>query len=237
MKNITRTFSAFLIVLFIALIYSCSKENNSTGGLGGDVNIALTAVDSVTTVYLTVNGVSIPASSEYKVKSNNNGMVTYTGSYDLGLVPDTFINIINGIVTELVSYYHPSYVTWNIDPSKKASFEFTVKITSEGMQNYFVDGKPWTVKYADPLGTVNEVKRDNGDVLKTTVTEKTDVDEWPLGFYYIKTSKHEYNAPASDPKLQKVTFRINHKFGMVYVKTETKDGNVLELKLVPFFLL
>jgi hypothetical protein len=43
--------------------------------------------------------------------------------------------------------------------------------------------------------------------------------------------------PASDPVLSKVTFRVNHKFGLVYLKAEGKDGKVLELDLFAWFLL
>jgi hypothetical protein len=105
------------------------------------------------------------------------------------------------------------------------------------MQSYFIDGKPWTVKYADPQGTNYNLTRDNGDVLTATVTEKTGQDDWPYGFMYIKTSKVEFNCPATDPVGKKVTYRVNHKFGLVYLKAESKDGRVIELDLFPWFLL
>lgn len=235
MKNFSRVFIVSFIVI-LALFSACKKEAGPND-LGGDVNLDLTAVDSVTTVYITVNGFDLPVSGEITIRSNDNGMVTYGGTYDLSIVPDTIINIVDEIVTELINYYHPSNLVWDVNSSKIADFQFTVKITSEGMQNYFVDGKPWTFKYADPQGTVYEVKRDNGDVLKATVTEKTGENDFPYGFYYIKTSKLEYDAPADDPHLQKVTFRLNHKFGVVYLKADTKDGNSFELGLFPFYVL
>ncbi len=226
--------SLFLIVLFS--VNSC-KKNNDPNVLGGETNIPLTQKDSVTSIYFTVyGGTSLPGAT-VKVVSNDNGMVTYGATVDLNAYPDSVVNSLATMVPQLIAYYNPKDVTWSISPSGVLSVQFTLKITSEGMQNYFIDGQPWTVKYADPVGTNYTVTRDNGDVLTATVTEKTGADDWPYGFMMIKTSKVEFTAPAGDPVLSKASFRVNHKFGLVYLKAEGKDGRILEIDLFPWFLL
>jgi hypothetical protein len=228
------------MLCFSALILfsvSACKKNNDPNALTGDTSIPLTAKDSVTTMYFQLNGQSFPQGATIKVAGNDNGMVTYTGSFNLNAYPDTLINNLVTILPSLINYYNPKDLTYSISPSGILTVQFTLKITSDGMQNYFVDGNPWTMRYDDALGTNNNVTRKNGQVLTATVTEKTGQDDWPFGFYYIKTSKIEYNAPADDPAVQKVTLRVNHKFGLVYVKADTKTGKALEVFLYPYFLM
>lgn len=235
--NFGKLFIATVVVATFS-ITSCKKEGGEGGGsLRGNTDIALTQVDSVTSISVTVNGESVPMDVDVKVVSNDKGMVTYGATVNLNSVPDSFVNALATMAPALIDYYNPKDVNFNISPSGELTFSFKVKVTSEGMQNYFVEGKPWTAKYGDPVGTQYKVERDNGDVLTSTVTEKTGQDDWSYGFMYIKTSKLEYNAPVSDPVLDNVSYRINHKFGLVYLKIVGKDGKEYELDLFPYFLL
>lgn len=228
--------AAFLLLLFVLTGVNSCKKNNDPNVLGGETNIPLTQKDSVTNLYFTVNGVSLPGAS-IRVLANDNGMVTYAATVDATVYPDTMIADLVTMIPQLINYYNPKDVTWSVSPQGVVNVQFKLKITSEGMQNYFVEGQPWTVKYADPQGTNYSVTRANGETLTATVTEKTGVDDWPYSFWMIKTSKVEYLAPATDPVLSKVTFRVNHKFGLVYLKAEGKNGKVTEIDLVSFFLL
>ncbi len=237
LKSITKKLAMFSLLLAVVLTVNSCKKNNDPSVLGGDTNIPLTQKDSVTSLYFTVNGGTSLPGATIKVISNDNGMVTYGATVDLNAYPDSVVSALTTMVPELISYYNPKDLTWSLSPSGIITVQFKLKVTSEGMQNYFVDGKPWTVKYADPQGTTYNVTRDNGDTLTATVTEKTGLDDWPYSFWSIKTSKVEYVAPATDPVLSKVTFRVNHKFGLVYLKAEGKDGRVLELDLFAWFLL
>ncbi|MBS1624214.1 MAG: hypothetical protein JST83_09360 [Bacteroidetes bacterium] len=236
MKYIHHHFVRLSIILglFISLLASGCKKNDPNV-LTGDTNIPLTQKDSVTNVYFTVNGSSLPGTT-VKIISNDNGMVTYGATTDLSSYPDSIKTALATMVPQMISYYNPQHVTFNINGTI-LTIRISIKVTSEGMQNYFVDGQPWTVRYADGIGTNYTVKRANGNILTATVTEKTGVDDWPYGFYYIKTSKIEYNAPADDPVLSKVTYRVNHKFGLVYLKAEGKNGKVLELSLFPYYVM
>lgn len=236
MKQIINLRFSLLAVAFLLFTFSACKKETDPNVLGGDTNIPLTQKDSATSVYFALNGQNA-GGVEIKVASNDNGMVTYSGTADPADLPDSVITSLLSIIPQLVTYYNPQDFTYSIDGTGKLHFTFKLKITSEGMQNYFVDGKPWTLKYADGVGASHSITRNNGDVLTATVTEKTGQDDWGYGFMYIKTSKIEYNAPATDPVVDKVTYRVNHKFGLVYVKVESKDGKVLEADLFPWFLI
>lgn len=226
------------VVSFIAIVMtvsSCKKEKDPNV-LTGSTNIPLTQKDSATSLYFTYNGQNVDG-TEIRVAENNNGMVTYAASFDLQTIPDSLENLLLTILPQLINYYNPKDVAWSLGSDGKINVQFKLKITSEGIQSYFVDGKPWTIRYDDPQGSSRSVTRDNGEVMTATVTEKTGQDDWPFGFMYIKTSKVEINTPPGDPVLQKVTYRINHKFGVVYLKAEGKDGRVLEVDLMPWFLI
>ncbi len=225
-----------LILVLLVGIDSCTKATDPNV-LTGDTNIPMTQVNSQTTTYLTINGVSQPGSGIVTVISNNNGMVTYGTSIDLTTYSDSALTTIATLLPQAISYYNPKNVVWSISPQGLLNVQFTIKITSDGMQNYFVDGQPWTVGYADGVGTNYTVKRTNGNVLTAKVTEKTGNDDWGYGMLLIKTSLVEYEAPADDPVISKVFFRVNHKFGLVYLKVIGKNGKTLEMDLLNFFLM
>lgn len=225
----------FSLAATIAAVSSCKKEKDDNV-LTGETNIPLTQKDSTTSLYFNYNGQNAPG-TEIQVVENKNGLVTYAASFDLQAIPDSLKNLLLTILPQLIDYYNPKDVSWNLEANGTINVQFKLKITSEGIQSYFVDGKPWTIRYDDPQGSSRSITRDNGDVMTATVTEKTGQDDWPFGFMYIKTSKVEINAPASDPVMQKVIYRINHKFGVVYLKAEGKDGRVLEIDLIPWFLI
>ncbi len=223
------------LVLIITGISSCKKETTDPNVLGGETSIDLTALGSETDVYLSSGSTTL--NTKIKVVGNDNGMVSYEAAIDISTIPDSIVDMVVQILPQLVIYYNPKDVTIGTDLQGRITVKFKLKITSEGMQNYFVDGKPWTFKYNDAAGTRYSVKRDNGEEIVATVTEKTGLDDWPMGFMYIKTSKVEVSPPAADPVFSKITFRANHKFGLVYLKGETKSGKVIEVDLVPWFLI
>jgi hypothetical protein len=235
MKTFIRPLLIGLLLSGIAGIGSCKKENTDPNVLGGETIIDLTAVGSETDVYLSSGSTSL--NTKVKVVGNDNGMVSYEAAIDIHSIPDSIIDLVIQVLPQLVSYYNPKDVIIGTDAQGRITATFKLKVTSEGMQNYFVDGKPWTFRYNDAAGTKYTVKRNSGEEINATVTEKTGLDDWPMGFMYIKTSKVEVTPPAADPVFTKITFRANHKFGLVYLKGETKSGKIIEVDLVPWFLI
>jgi len=219
-------------ILFIAIAImmgmqfsACEKEKTEgPNDLGGETNITLTEVGRESSVYISIGTFNLPTGT-MKVVSNNDGVVTYNITLDLTGSPDS------AIISALIPAEYK-------DAQGRINTDMKFKITSEGMQDYFTSDQPWTVaKYADGVGTQYTIKTVNGDTLVRTITEKTGVDEWPLGFYLIKTSKVEQPLPASDEVATKITYRVNHKFGLVYMQVDLKNGEVMKCDVVPWFLL
>ena len=141
------------------------------------------------------------------------------------------------VMGQVFSYYHFSDTSYSITPDNKLKFEFQLKITSEGYMDFLTEGKPWVIgKYGDGVGTKYTVTNDKGEELVREVTEKTGLDDWPFGFYLIKTSKIEHIAPADNPAFEKVIYRMNHRFGLVYVEYLLRDGTTLKLNVYASFV-
>ena len=230
MKN---TLFHFLLVTILILTNSCGLIDellDHTNSLGGSTVIPLTEPGSVSDVYGTYNGQPLKNSS-VTIKSRSDGIVTYKAVVDISQFPDSIK--LKAITTLMqLSTYYKFDTSFTLTPDNKLEYEFKLKITSDGYMDYFTEGRPRVIgKYADGVDTKYTVKNDKGETLTRTVTEKTGLDDWPLGFILIKTSKIEENTPADNPAISKVIFRINHRFGLVYVEYQFKDGTVLILDI------
>jgi hypothetical protein len=220
-----RTLVVTLAIAIAMHLISCEKEKTEgPNELGGETNITLTEVGKESSVYISIGTYNLPTGT-MTVKSNIEGVVTYNVVLDLTGSPDS------AFIAALIPAQYK-------DAQGRINTDMKFKITSEGMQDYFTSDKPWTVaKYADGVGTQYSINTVNGDTLVRTITEKTGVDEWPLGFYLIKTSKVEQPLPASDEVATKITYRVNHKFGLVYMQVDLKNGETMKCDVVPWFLL
>lgn len=229
-----RIFEVLCLLSLFAL--SCSKDDSSSDGLGGDTTIALTEVGSKTDVFGQYDNQSI-SNAGITVKSRDNGIVTYEAEVDLNPFSDALKLKAVTTLTQLADYYDFD-TSFTLTPENHLKFTFKLKVTSEGYLDYFVEGKPWVIgKYGDGVGTKYTIENEKGETLSRTITEKTGLDDFPLTpFFYIKTSKIEQNAPADDPVISKVIYRINHRFGLVYVEYQLKDGTVLKLNAFASFI-
>jgi hypothetical protein len=216
-------------------LVTCKKEDDDYS-LSGSTNLELTKVDSVSTVYVKVNGQNA-ISADIKIKSNIDGVVTYTGSADLKTASSELQAKALQVFGEHGDYYVDTNLV-SITPDLIAHFEFKLKITSEGYLDYGMEGKPWVmVRYADPVGTTYSITNKNNEMLTRTITEKTGLDDWPYGFLLIKTTEVEQPAPSDDPLVDHLTYRVNHKFGLVYLEYVFKDGTDIRIDVFPWFLL
>ncbi len=228
-------FQLMFVVFVLFLFFSCSKDDSSENSLGGETKIALTAVDSVSGIYVKYGNEQVNNSS-IKVKSQEGGIVTYDAVFDIStLSPATKV--------KLLDYAEKAKAYYNIDPDftitsdQKIKFNFKLKVTSEGYMDYFTEGKPWVMaKYADPVGTEYSITNKKGEKLTRTITEKTGKDDWPFVFFQIKTSKIVQMAASDDPLLDRVEYRVNHRFGLVYLEYFLKDGTNLKANVVAFYV-
>lgn len=67
------------------------------------------------------------------------------------------------------------------------------------------------------------MSKSDGKTITRTVTARSDVDDFPYGFYYIKTITIEQDSRI--PGIQKFVYRANHKFGIVYLEIYLEDGS------------
>lgn len=216
--------STLSVLLFST--YGCKKNDVPSGpnDLGGETNIPLTEVGSTSSLYMSVNGINLPT-AEMTVTTNDDGIVRYHAEMDLTGDPDS------ALYADLIPEEYK-------DENGMIVGDFEFKVTSEGWQDFFQSNKPWTiVKYDDGVGTEYPLTTDRGVELKRTVTEKTGEDDWPLGFYLIKTSKVEEENPPYMKEASKITYRANHRFGLVYIEIELKDGNTAAVEILPWHLL
>jgi len=228
MKN-----NKFLLILvsFILVISSC-KKTDDLGFLGGETDLPLTKVGSVTSIYPSIGSYNFPT-FEGVITENDNGNVTYKLNLDIDLAgnPDS------AVIADLIEFVeNKGWIT--VDGDGLVNLGLKLRITSEGYQLIGNNGIPQTiVKYNDPVGTKYSLK-DESDAKFGMVTEKTGEDDWPFGFMYIKTSKVEFVYPSDAPFVDKITIRANHKFGLVYFEFKFKGiATPVKIDLIPWFLL
>lgn len=214
MKNLI---ALFLLVSLPLLFVSCDKDDNETNDpntINGETNIGINTVGNTF-------GASVKVGNDYHnvgdsvyIVSNNNGIITLKVKADLSQIPE--LSVINDAIPS-------SYK----DQNGKINVDLTFKSTSEGIQDYNCfnkSGKYHTIaKFNAKVGDSYPIKTDDGKDIVRTVTERTDQDDFPYGFYDIKTIKVE-----EDPKIpgiKNITYRVNHRFGLVWFEIEMEDGS------------
>jgi hypothetical protein len=214
--------SAVVVLMSASCLKDLVDPKSDPNELGGDTNLELTKVGNVSTANLTVDGKALPNGS-MTVTSSKDGIVVYKLSFNLKGNKDsaTYAKL-------LPSQY------W--DSQGNVVMDFKFKITSEGIQDLFRRERPWTlVKYSDGVGTEYPFTTDNGVKQVRKITEKTGKDDWYMGGMLIKTTKIEQDLPESDQTAKKISYRANHKFGLVYTEVLLKTGSVVNLRITPKF--
>lgn len=98
------------------------------------------------------------------------------------------------------------------------------RITSQGLQSYTKDGKPFTiVKYSAKVGDTYRLKRSSSDLVRKVSHVSTD-DDYQWGFLYIKTVQVEETGQIM-PGISKITYVANHRFGLVGYIIDFEDGS------------
>lgn len=222
MKTLTKTIWMLLIGLSVA---SCKKDD--LGTLGGDTNLPLTKVGNKSSIYIDYDGKNLKQDLTLTVVRNDKGDVTYKVLVDFTGHPDS-------------AFLVPLIPANLKDAQNRANFEVKLRITSEGIQDYINnDSKPFTlVKYNSKVGDTYTYEVE-GKVLTRTVTENNGRDEWPLVFFNIKTVEVQQTtfSPVMGALVNKMKYRANHKFGLVYMEAVLKNGKSMKIKIVPSFMM
>ncbi|HET54142.1 MAG TPA: hypothetical protein ENN33_02875 [Ignavibacteria bacterium] len=216
-----KSFLIFISLIFSLFIISCdtTEPDDDPNSLGGDTNVPISQVGNVvSTGSVTIGNQSYDIGGEFEVISNNNGLATLQVKADLRNVPG--LSAFNDFI--------PSSMK---DANGRVNTTVQFKVTSEGMQdNMNVDGKLHTlVKYNAKVGDSYKITTSNGKTITRTVTERTDQDDFPYGFFNIKTIKVEQDSRV--PGVRNFVYRLNHKFGLVFVEIIMEDGSSAKVYL------
>jgi hypothetical protein len=210
--------SALLFVALFGVTWSaCSLigDDGSTD-LGGDTNIEMNTVGNViSTGMLTVGDDNMSLDAAVTVLANDDGLITAKVEIDLDVVRD--LPGFQMIYDAIPSRYK--------DSEGNISSQIQFKSTSEGIVDYAnMDEEPhMLVRYKDGVGTQYSLTKSSGRTLTREVVAKSNEDDFPYGFMYIKTSTIEQEMNVAG--VRKIIYRANHKFGIVYAEAIMDDGS------------
>jgi hypothetical protein len=75
------------------------------------------------------------------------------------------------------------------------------------------------------------MSKSDGKTITREVIARSDEDDFPYGFYEIKTITVEQDSRIEG--IKKFVFRANHKFGIVYVEVYMEDGTKISSYVYP----
>ncbi len=242
----------FIFLIIVALFFSCESALGPNE-IGGDTNITLTQVGNEF-------GFSVAGSfskafnnviDSIIIIKNDNGIITLKGIFvtsreNLKQLDTLFgtHNLPENIKHQFVDYYLDRFDA-HIDTSNSdnwlLNFESKLKVTSEGIQDFFHSNgdisKPFTiVKYSSNVGDKYEFTTKEGKKIVREVVQKNPTEDWELVFWRVKTIRVEEKLD-DDPLFDKITYIANHKFGLVGIILNKKDGTVISSTVIPWALL
>ncbi|MEI6575982.1 MAG: hypothetical protein WCO63_07375 [Bacteroidota bacterium] len=207
--------AAAIFTICFFLISSCEKKNDDPNVLSGSQS----PIGSVNnTFYTSVSGIT---NVNAKVTELNGGISKVTVS---GTLTDSTYKALMATI--------PNFTFGTYDPASGAfTADVKMKFASDGIQDLAnTGGRTFTiVKYDAKVGDTYTCEKANGGTFTRTVTAVTNVDDFPYGFYLIKTITTE--EPGRNPAINKVIYKTNHRFGLVAVGFELQDGSSFLINL------
>lgn len=212
---------ALLLLITVSFIFTgCEKitslfekPKDDPNSIGGDTNVPINQPGNTISIgTIKFGNNSYDSKESIKVIKNDNGLTTFEVKAEIPKGTD-LENLINRIPVNIK------------DANGNINTTVNLKITSEGIQDFFnKDNKPHTlVKYDANVGDTYKITKSDGKTITRTVTQKSTTDDFPYGFYYIKTITVEQDSRI--PGIKKFVFKANHKFGLVYFEIQMDDGS------------
>jgi hypothetical protein len=87
------------------------------------------------------------------------------------------------------------------------------------------------VKYDCNVGDTYKLTKSDGTTITRTVTQKSTTDDFYYGGILIKTMTIEQDSRI--PGIKKIIYKVNHKFGLVYLTAVAEDGSSIGGYLSP----
>ena len=253
MKN----FILAIVFVFGVIGFSSCSDDNSTDPnvLGGDTEIPITEVGSEFGVYIEMEGddgyILNNIRDEVKVTKRENGVTTVSCEFVIDEESLKKIDTLLGteelseeVKRQILDAYLNRFDA-TLDTTDKQNITITTdvlgKVTTEGIQDYLYSkgdtDRPFTlVKYNASVGDKYTFTDDEGITYTREVVSKSTDDDYELGFMYIKVLKIVETQP-DDPMIDKIIYYANHKFGLVGVEIEMKNGLKPKSTIIPWSIL
>ncbi|MBI3258309.1 MAG: hypothetical protein HYZ54_02335 [Ignavibacteriae bacterium] len=159
---------------------------------------------------------------------------------DKGIRVPAFCPVIN--YDQLREYMNRVAAPWMLKPRSSASAIGIRKLNNQEELWRALDefdmssggdlSRPYTiVKYSANVGDKYEFTDEDGIKVTRTVVSKSTTDDYYMGFWMIKVMKIEQ--VKEDPVIDKITYITNHKFGLVGIILQTKNGKTLKISILP----
>ncbi len=204
MKNVLK-WLVFFSLGVANMSCSSSSDNDDSGVLtGSQSDMGLVGV-TVASSSSEIAGVS---NFSAVVESLENGISSYSAQ----------ATVTNPLVKNMIANF-PGVV---IDGNNVSISDLKIQQTTDGIKCVTGPFAGVLVKYDAAVG--DTFAAGSGKV--RTVVSKTGVDDYPYGFYMIKTIQVEstVSEAARLSGINKITYIANHRFGMVGVKVNFEDG-------------
>lgn len=206
MKNLLVLF-LFLIMVFLSLSCEDTDKRDDSNVLAGEQSEMGKVGVTVTSSSAEIAGVS---NASAVVDNLENGISSYSAQ----------ATVTNDILKNMIANF-PGVL---IDGDNVSVENLQIQQTTGGIKCITGPDSGILINYNSnvgdtyPIGSTGRVR---------TVVSKTGVDDYPYGFYLIKTIQVESNRLGlrSATGVSKITYIANHKFGMVGVKVTFTDGS------------
>jgi hypothetical protein len=205
MKNVLKLLVFFSLGVLNMSCSDSSDNNNPNNLTGSQSPMGLVGV-SVSSSSAEIAGVS---DFSAVVSTLENGISSYTAQ----------ATVTNPLVKNMISNF-PGVV---IDGNSVSISDLRIQQTTDGIKCVTGPYAGVLVKYDAAVGDTFTTAT-SGKV--RTVVSKTGVDDYPYGFYLIKTIQVESTVSEASrlSGINKITYIANHRFGMVGAKVDFEDG-------------
>ena len=203
MKILSNLFCTLSVLFFFSSCDEILKPGTTLGGSQSPMGEVGVTVSTSSAPIAGVSGFSASVTSLTDGVSTYNAQATVTNTLLKNMVSDFPGVTVNGNTVTITG--------------------LKIQQTTEGIKCLTGDGAGIIVKYSSAVGDTYPVG-DTGN--KRKVVSKSTDDDYPYGFYNIKTIQVETDANnlGSTGGIDKITYIANHKFGLVGVKITFNDA-------------
>lgn len=252
MKKLLKLMIIAISSFAILTLFSCSDDSSQDPNvIGGDGNLPQNSVGAEYGASIKLEGANFSPNSRLKdsikVIENKNGEITLKAKFTFN--EDYYKDIVKFLGIEslnddgkksLLDFFKEKY-KFSIDTTDKENMliegEIKGKMTSEGIQDYVYSNgditKPFTIiKHNAKVGDKYEFTDKEGNKIIRTVVHKDVEDTFELIFFKIKVTKVE--EVSENPLVSKIIYFTNHKFGLVNIQIDLKNGKTAKAKIIPW---